>query len=147
MKNCNRLTAKVSRIKNGRTFVAVSAPDKCEGCKACYIGRLGKTTELPARNEIGANVGDSVVIETSVSTNFATLALVLLPLTFFVAGIIIALSAGLNELAAGGIGLGAAIIAFATTFAVDRTIIRKKYSAKIVEILPTEKPADEPREE
>lgn len=147
MKNCNRLTAKVSRIKNGRTFVAVSAPDKCEGCKACYIGRLGKSIELPARNGIGANVGDSVVIETSVSTNFATLALVLLPLTFFVAGIIIALSAGLNELAAGGIGLGAAIIAFATTFAVDRTIIRKKYSAKIVEILPTEKPADEPREE
>lgn len=147
MKNCNRLTAKVSRIKNGRTFVAVSAPDKCEGCKACYIGRLGKSTELPARNEIGANVGDSVVIETSVTTNFATLALVLLPLTFFVAGIIIALSAGLNELAAGGIGLGAAIIAFATTFAADRTIIRKKYAAKIVEILPSEKSDGEPREE
>ena len=138
MKNCNELTAKVSRIKNGRTFVAVSAPAKCEGCKACYIGRLNKSTELPAINEIGAEEGDDVVVETRASTNLATLALVLFPLVFFVAGIIIGLAAGLGELAAGGIALAAAAAAFGITILFDRTVIRKKYAARIIEILPKE---------
>ena len=140
MRNCNELTAKVSRIKNGRTFVAVTAPDKCEGCKACYIGRLNKSTELPAINGIGAKEGDVVVVGIRVSTSFATLALVLFPLVFFVAGIIIGLAAGFGELAA-------AAAAFGLTFLLDRTVIGKKYAAKIIEILPGNKESDDDTKE
>ncbi len=147
MRNCNELTAKVSRIKNGRTFVAVTAPDKCEGCKACHIGRLNKSTELPAINGIGAKEGDVVVVGIRVSTSFATLALVLFPLVFFVAGIIIGLAAGFGELAAGGVALAAAAAAFGLTFLLDRTVIGKKYAAKIIEILPGNKESDDDTKE
>ena len=138
MRSCNQLTAKVSRIKNGRTFVAVCAPDKCEGCKACSVGRLNKSTEIPAINDVGANVGDDVAVELSLPTNFATLALVVFPLVFFVAGIVIALCCGLGELVAGGIAVGAAAIAFVVTLVFDRMVIGKKYAARITAILPEE---------
>ena len=135
MKNCNELTAKVVRVKNGRTFVAVSAPEKCEGCKACYIGRLDKSTVIPAKNEVGARLGDVVSIETFVSTNLATLTLILFPLAFFVAGVVLGATLLSSELLAGAIGIGAAAIAFAVALTFDRLVVRKKYAAKIISIL------------
>ena len=66
---------------------------------------------------------------------------------FFVAGIIIGLAAGFGELAAGGVALAAAAAAFGLTFLLDRTVIGKKYAAKIIEILPGNKESDDDTKE
>ena len=47
----------------------------------------------------------------------------------------------------GGVALAAAAAAFGLTFLLDRTVIGKKYAAKIIEILPGNKESDDDTKE
>lgn len=58
-----RETGKVTQISNGYAKVAVDKKSECDKCGMCLFPKGASVTELDAKNEIGASVGDTVVIE------------------------------------------------------------------------------------
>ena len=99
----------------GGGYAEISVPRKsacghdCEECAGC--GMTGAAIKARARNDIGAQPGDKVVVESSTRKIFGVVALVyVLPVVLFLLGYF--LSAGLSE----GMRYTIAIAAFAVSF-------------------------------
>ena len=106
--------ATVEKILN-EGYAEVSVPRKsacghdCEECAGC--GMTGAAIKARARNDIGAQPGDKVVVESSTRKIFGVVALVyVLPVVLFLLGYF--LSEGLAE----GARYAVAIAAFAVSF-------------------------------
>ena len=99
----------------GGGYAEISVPRKsacghdCEECAGC--GMTGAAIKARARNDIGAQPGDKVVVESSTKKIFGVVALVyVLPVVLFLLGYF--LSEGLAE----GVRYAIAIAAFAVSF-------------------------------
>lgn len=99
----------------GGGYAEISVPRKsacghdCEECAGC--GMTGAAIKARARNDIGAQPGDKVVVESSTRKIFGVVALVyVLPVVLFLLGYF--LSEGLAE----GARYAVAIAAFAVSF-------------------------------
>ena len=99
----------------GGGYAEISVPRKsacghdCEECADC--GMTGAAIKARARNDIGAQPGDKVVVESSTRKIFGVVALVyVLPVVLFLLGYF--LSEGLAE----GVRYAIAIAAFAVSF-------------------------------
>lgn len=99
----------------GGGYAEISVPRKsacghdCEECAGC--GMTGAAVKARARNDIGAQPGDKVVVESSTRKIFGVVALVyVLPVVLFLLGYF--LSEGLAE----GVRYAIAIATFAVSF-------------------------------
>ena len=54
----------VVKIENGKATVKVEKKDECSKCGMCLFPKGASSIEFNAKNSVGANVGDTVVIET-----------------------------------------------------------------------------------
>ena len=104
-------------------YARISVPRKsacghdCEECAGC--GVRGASVRARARNDVGAQPGQKVVVESSTRKLLGVVAIVyLLPVVFFLLGYF--LSAGLNETVRYLIAIGAAGLSFIPSVIYDR---------------------------
>ena len=120
--------ATVERILDD-THVEISVPRKsacghdCEECAGC--GMTGAAIKARARNDIGAQPGDKVVVESSTRKIFGVVALVyVLPVVLFLLGYF--LSEGLAEGARYAIAIAAFAVSFIPCVLYDRHARKKE---------------------
>ena len=126
--------AKVINNKNNVAKIKVIRSSTCGECKACILGNTESSVILPARNDVGAVVGDTVYFVAKQKPWFATLLLFLFPLVLLLAGLIVSLLIGVDELISVAIGLGCMAIGFISVLILDKTYFSKKYLAQITRI-------------
>lgn len=129
--------------------VAVRRQASCEKCGACEFGsRPG--VEILARNEVGAQVGDLVVIELESHAVLTASAIVYaIPLVLMVIGFLAGpavahlLSIDVSsDAAAAVVGLGMLVVAFVGIHIYDRQAGPRQYMPRIVGIASGEETAD-----
>ncbi len=113
----------------GGGYAEISVPRKsacghdCEECAGC--GMTGAAVKARARNDIGAQPGDKVVVESSTRKIFGVVALVyVLPVALFLLGYF--LSEGLAEGARYAIAIAAFAVSFIPCVLYDRHARRKE---------------------
>ena len=113
----------------GSGFAEISVPRKsacghdCEECAGC--GMTGAAIKARARNEIGAQPGEKVVVESSTKKIFGVVALVyVLPVVLFLLGYF--LSEGLTEGVRYAIAITAFVVSFIPCILYDRHARRKE---------------------
>ncbi len=113
----------------GGGYAEISVPRKsacghdCEECAGC--GMTGAAIKARARNDIGAQPGDKVVVESSTQKIFGVVALVyVLPVALFLLGYF--LSEGLAEGARYAIAIAAFAVSFIPCVLYDRHARRKE---------------------
>ncbi|MBQ6115966.1 MAG: SoxR reducing system RseC family protein [Oscillospiraceae bacterium] len=104
-------------------YARISVPRKsacghdCEECAGCGVS--GASVRARARNDVGAQPGQKVVVESSTRKLLGVVAIVyLLPVVFFLLGYF--LSAGLSETVRYLIAIGAAGLSFIPSVIYDR---------------------------
>lgn len=114
-------------LENG--YAEISVPRKsacghdCEECAGC--GMTGAAIRARARNDIEAQPGEKVVVESSTGKIFGVVALVyLLPVVLFLAGYL--LSAGLAEGVRYAIAIGSAALSIIPCVLCDRLFRRRE---------------------
>ena len=120
--------ATVEKILPGG-FVEISVPRKsacghdCEECAGC--GMTGAAIKARARNDIGAQPGDKVVVESSTKKIFGVVALVyVLPVVLFLLGYF--LSEGLAEGMRYAIAVATFVVSFIPCVLYDRHARKKE---------------------
>lgn len=110
-------------------FAEISVPRKsacghdCEECAGC--GMTGAAIKARAKNGVGAQPGDKVVVESSTKKLFGVIALVyVLPVIFFLLGYF--LTEGLAESWRYAIAIAAAVVSFLPSIFYDRYARRKE---------------------
>ena len=110
-------------------FVEISVPRKsacghdCEECAGC--GMTGAAIKARARNDIGAQPGDKVVVESSTKKIFGVVALVyVLPVVLFLLGYF--LSEGLAEGMRYAIAVATFVVSFIPCVLYDRHARKKE---------------------
>lgn len=68
----------VTKVKGKSATVKVDKKDECSSCGMCLFPKNATFVEFNANNDIGANVGDSVTIETAERTKLLGIILVFL---------------------------------------------------------------------
>lgn len=68
----------VTKVNNKRAVVKVDKKDECSKCGMCLFPNNASFIEFNADNQIGASVGDTVVIETAEKTKLLGILLVFL---------------------------------------------------------------------
>ena len=113
----------------GGGYAEISVPRKsacghdCEECAGC--GMTGAAIKARARNDIGAQPGDKVVVESSTRKIFGVVALVyVLPVVFFLLGYF--LSEGVAEGARYAIAIAAFAVSFIPCVLYDRHARKKE---------------------
>ena len=113
----------------GGGYAEVSVPRKsacghdCEECAGC--GMTGAAIKARARNDIGAQPGDKVVVESSTKKIFGVVALVyVLPVVLFLLGYF--LSEGLAEGARYAIAVATFLVSFIPCVLYDRHARKKE---------------------
>lgn len=113
----------------GGGYAEVSVPRKsacghdCEECAGC--GMTGAAIKARARNDIGAQPGDKVVVESSTKKIFGVVALVyVLPVVLFLLGYF--LSEGLAEGARYAIAVATFVVSFIPCVLYDRHARKKE---------------------
>ncbi len=113
----------------GGGYAEISVPRKsacghdCEECAGC--GMTGAAIKARARNDIGAQPGDKVVVESSTRKIFGVVALVyVLPVALFLLGYF--LSEGLAEGARYAIAIAAFAVSFIPCVLYDRHARKKE---------------------
>lgn len=127
---------------NGLTAtVAVRRQVSCEKCGACEFGsRSG--VEVEVRNEIGAQIGDSVVIELeSRAVLTASVIVYAIPLFFMIVGLLAGPSIvrllGIDvstDAAASVVGFVTLVVAFVGVHIYDRQAGPRRYMPRIVRV-------------
>ena len=114
-------------LDNG--YAEISVPRKsacghdCEECAGC--GMTGAAIKARARNDVDAQPGDKVVVESSTKKLFGVIALVyVLPVIFFLLGYF--LTEGLAENWRYVIAIAAAVVSFLPSIFYDRYARRKE---------------------
>ena len=126
--------------------VAVRRHASCERCGVCKFGSSSSMLVV-ASNEIGAQVGDSVIMELKSSTVLAASAIVYaIPLLLMVIGFLVGprilnfLGVQLNQdIAAFVVGLCMLAVGFAGVHIYDKRAGARKYMPRIVSIVSPEK--------
>lgn len=110
-------------------YAEISVPRKsacghdCEECAGC--GMTGAAIKARARNDVDAQPGDKVVVESSTKKLFGVIALVyVLPVAFFLLGYF--LTEGLTENWRYVIAIAAAVVSFLPSIFYDRYAKRKE---------------------
>lgn len=110
-------------------YAEISVPRKsacghdCEECAGC--GMTGAAIKARARNDVDAQPGDKVVVESSTKKLFGVIALVyVLPVIFFLLGYF--LTEGLAENWRYVIAIAAAVVSFLPSIFYDRYARRKE---------------------
>ena len=113
----------------GGGYAEISVPRKsacghdCEECAGC--GMTGAAIKARAKNDIGAQPGDKVVVESSTKKIFGVVALVyVLPVVLFLLGYF--LSEGLSEWARYAIAIAAFAVSFIPCVLYDRHARKKE---------------------
>lgn len=113
----------------GGGYAEISVPRKsacghdCEECAGC--GMTGAAIKARAKNDIGAQPGDKVVVESSTKKIFGVVALVyVLPVVLFLLGYF--LSGGLSEGARYAIAIAAFAVSFIPCVLYDRHARKKE---------------------
>ena len=113
----------------GGGYAEISVPRKsacghdCEECAGC--GMTGAAIHARAKNDVGAQRGDKVVVESSSKKLFGVIALVyVLPVVCFVLGYF--LTEGLAENWRYAIAIGGAVLRFLPCIAFDRYARKKE---------------------
>lgn len=113
----------------GGGYAEISVPRKsacghdCEECAGC--GMTGAAIKARAKNDIGAQPGDKVVVESSTKKIFGVVALVyVLPVVLFLLGYF--LSKGLSEGARYAIAIAAFAVSFIPCVLYDRHARKKE---------------------
>ena len=113
----------------GGGYAEISVPRKsacghdCEECAGC--GMTGAAIKARARNDIGAQPGDKVVVESSTRKIFGVVALVyVLPVVLFLLGYV--LSEGVAEGARYAIAIAAFAVSFIPCVLYDRHARKKE---------------------
>ncbi len=133
--DCQQQVGKVIKIKKSVAYVERVSAEACNGCNACVIGREGDKLILPANNDIGAKIGDSVIFSPPKPRPFlAILMLFVLPLSVMITGLVLALYVGLSEAYSVIISLCCAAVSFIVVLLLDKLIFSKK-NATVIKIL------------
>lgn len=113
----------------GSGYAEISVPRKsacghdCEECAGC--GMTGAAVKARARNDVGAQPGDKVVVESSTKKIFGVVALVyVLPVVLFLLGYF--LSEGLTEGVRYAIAITTFVVSFIPCILYDRHARRKE---------------------
>lgn len=126
----------VVRVKGPRAYVRLVRSRECNGCRACMLANMKNELVLPAKNDIGASVGDEVRILGPKQKPLHTwLILFILPLTLMLLGIATGYLLTLSELnifACAVIGL---FVGLVVIFILDRLLFSDKYLARVLEII------------
>ena len=84
---------KVTAVKGNTATVRIDKKDECSKCGMCLFSNNANYTEMPASNELGAKVGDTVEIRRTESLKLISILLV-----FLVPLVLIGLACGLTYL-------------------------------------------------
>lgn len=131
---------KVIKIeKKNNVRISFDRKSACDQCRMCAVSKSGKTVEIVVPNNLGAQVGDSVLV--SMGDKFvltAALIVYIIPLILVVIGVAVGASFGV------GIQLllvfVALVIGFVAAALLDKKVIRKKkgFVPEMTKILATE---------
>ncbi len=133
--DCREHIGTIVNVRDDIAYIERVRSDACGGCKACVLGREGDKLVLPANNEVGAKIGDSVLfLPPSPRPFLAILLLFVIPLSLMVVGLIVPLSLGVIEVYSILISLGSMVLGFGVTVLLDKLIFSKK-NATVIKIL------------
>ena len=137
MLNCqSNYIGAVVKTTGERVMVKVEKPSACGSCKACAMFNQNQSVVIPAKNVVGARVGDMVEITPpTIKPLFSTLMLLILPLALLVAGIVVGATVKLGELFIALFALVGAVLGFTITLIIDRTVLASKYLSQTVKII------------
>ncbi len=117
---------KVIKIeKKNNVRVSFDRKSACDQCHMCAVSKSGKTVEIVVPNNVGAQIGDNVLV--SMGDKFvltAALIVYIIPLILVVIGVAVGASFGVGvQLTLVLVGL---VIGFAIAAVLDKKVIRKK---------------------
>jgi sigma-E factor negative regulatory protein RseC len=140
----------VIRLEDSAAWVKTSRSSACEGCsarKGCHITADGQDMEVRAANDIGARVGDRVLVGiASASVLKISFLLYMFPVLLMIAG------AAIGQQVAAALGMQGSVPAalggvacFAVAFGVirirsRRLAARKEYQPRIVRVISRQVP-------
>lgn len=136
MENCSEKGIVSAVRDDGTAEVNMIRTHDCGGCKACIFATKGDIT-LPARNSLGARVGDRVEVSVPKggTVGLAATGIALgIPLVLMIASVLICSFAKLEEWINLVVSFCVLALGFCAVFAVERIIRKSKMSAEIVAI-------------
>jgi positive regulator of sigma E activity len=117
---------KVIKTNKNRATVLIAFPDSCDSCEfASFCRKDKKGKEVVCKNDIDANIGDIVVLDTkgrnvvlAIGLNF------ILPLFFLIGGILLGKKIWGTDLAGFLLGMGLMFLYFFVFLFVDKKILK-----------------------
>ena len=131
--------------KDGTATVSIDRRAACDGChkneegKECSVCSLlggDRTLCTRAKNSLGAEVGDLVLVESATSRMlFYAVLVFLVPLLAAIAGYLIAAALGGAEWLPPAVAGGALVLSFAALAVYSRAVVSARVDAQIVAVL------------
>jgi positive regulator of sigma E activity len=117
---------KVIKINKNKATVLISFPDSCDSCEFSNFCRIDKNgREIVCRNDIGADVGDIVSLDTKGKNVVLALGLnFVLPLIFLILGVFIGKQTLQTDLAGFSLGIGFMFLYFLVFLIVDKRLLK-----------------------
>ena len=117
----------------------------CEGCKICAFKAGKSRVKVRAYNRAGAAAGDRVIVQAEKDHRaLASFIVYILPVLLAGAGVAVGALALSSELWAALLCLAGLVLGFASVFALDKILAKKRgFGMEVVEILHTEKENEE----
>ena len=138
----------VKEILDNKAKVEVARSNMCEGCAKkecsgeCTVQDMfvsNKKVNVIANNEIGAKVGDKVLLESQTSTILKYAAIVfIVPIVFFIAAYLITMKISSDENLALIISVASFILCFAVIGIYEKVVSKRRSSVDIIKVISEE---------
>ena len=130
---------------NGKiATVQIIKTPQCETCKACAFRNGKSTVKIKAKNEVGADVGDEVIVCCEKDNRaLASFLVYIVPVLFAGAGAVIGFFTFQKEVYTVLLCLGMLVLGFAAVVLFDRLLSKSKgFGMEILQIINTEQEED-----
>ena len=129
----------VTGISEKTAEIEITRSSSCgESCASCGLCP-GLTAKVSASNDIGASLGDTVVIDMADKKILGAAALVyIVPLAVLIIGYFVAYAFCQNELISAGAGFALMALTFVLLILSDKRL-KRRYTPRITKIIPKEK--------
>lgn len=133
--------ATVVKVTGKIASVRIVKNPQCESCKACAFKNGKSTVKIKAKNEIGAKVGDEVVVSCERDNRtLASFLVYIVPVLFAGIGALIGYFSFKKEIFIVLLCLGTMAAGFALVVVFDRILSKTKgFGMEVVEIINTDK--------
>lgn len=130
--------AKVTAVKGNRATVSVDKKDECSKCGMCLFPKNASSVEFPAVNTVGAEVGDTVLIEKMEGGNLiGALLAFLVPLLLIGVSVVLGYTVLNSEIWILALSVIFIFLWYTILAVIDKKLKNTlKFSVEIVEITP-----------